>query len=70
MRTKLFRSSKSYEIEYEGNSYVLVEELHSLWGNDILIYDSEGDEVDDEDLADAIIGNFVDDIQSGIVNKL
>ena len=70
MSTRLYKSENSYEIEYEGNTYTLTE-TKSFTHDDIELWDCRGNEVDDEDLADAIIGKFIDDCQnSQVVSEL
>jgi len=69
MSTKLFCSIKSYVIEFEDNSYVLIEELNRVFGNSIQIIKEAGGEVD-QDLEDAIINKFIDDVQSNKVNDI
>lgn len=65
MTTVLFKSVCSYEVEYQNEKYLLVEIKNDNYSDDIEIWDSEGNEVVDEDLADGIIGQFVDDINNG-----
>jgi len=48
---------------------VLIEELNRVFGNSIQIIKEAGGEVD-QDLEDAIINKFIDDVQSNKVNDI
>ena len=68
MSTRLYKSENSYEIEYEGNTYTLTE-VKSYTHDDIELWDDQGNEIDDEDLADDIIGKYIDDCQNNLVES-
>jgi len=65
MATVLFKSVCSYEVEYQNEKYLLVEIKNDNYSDDIEIWDGAGNEIEDTDLADGIIGQFIDDVNEG-----